>query len=81
MCLTSREMEVLRLLVTGLQDKEIAALLKVSPRTIRFHISHIFEKSGVFSRSRLIARFGAAQSNTTLTLSRMTAITYDSYHL
>jgi DNA-binding CsgD family transcriptional regulator len=71
MSLTSRETEVLRLLVTGLQDKEIAALLSVSPRTIRFHISHIFEKSGVFSRSRLIARYNSD-------LSRMTAITDDS---
>jgi non-specific serine/threonine protein kinase len=48
--LTRREREVLRLLVGGHTDREIAAALCVSPRTVGGHVSHILAKFGVETR-------------------------------
>ncbi len=49
--LTAREVEVLRLLAGGLTDHQIAAKLVLSPRTVHAHISSIYSKLGVTSRS------------------------------
>lgn len=42
--LTSREHEVLEQLVAGKSNKEIAAHLRISPRTVEFHRAHVMEK-------------------------------------
>ena len=52
--LTEREVEVLKLLSTGGANKEIAQKLFVSEATVKTHISHIYTKLGVESRSRAI---------------------------
>ena len=44
-------MEVLRLLAGGLPDLQIAEKLVLSPRTVHAHISSIYSKLGVTSRS------------------------------
>jgi len=49
--LTAREVEVLRLLADGLTDLQIAEKLVLSPRTVHAHISSIYSKLGVTSRS------------------------------
>jgi DNA-binding NarL/FixJ family response regulator len=49
--LTEREVEVLRLLARGLTNKEIAARLVVSPRTVQHHVAHINPKIGRRSRA------------------------------
>jgi predicted ATPase/DNA-binding CsgD family transcriptional regulator len=49
--LTAREIEVLRLLATGLSNKRIAERLIVSPHTVNGHIHSIFGKLAVHSRS------------------------------
>jgi predicted ATPase/DNA-binding CsgD family transcriptional regulator len=49
--LTARQVEVLRLLATGLTDKEIAERLVISPRTVNIHVHAIFKKLGLTSRS------------------------------
>ena len=49
--LTAREVEVLRLLASGLTDLKIAEKLVLSPRTVHTHISSIYIKLGVTSRS------------------------------
>jgi DNA-binding NarL/FixJ family response regulator len=50
--LTSREVEVLRLLARGLSTQEIAAELTISPATARHHVEHIYAKIGVSNRAR-----------------------------
>ena len=49
--LTDREVEVLRLLVTGLSNKHIARRLTVSPKTVGRHVEHIYGKIGVSTRA------------------------------
>jgi HD-GYP domain-containing protein (c-di-GMP phosphodiesterase class II) len=50
--LTSREVEVLRLLVRGLSYREIADELVISRRTAGSHVEHIYAKIGVSNRAR-----------------------------
>jgi HD-GYP domain-containing protein (c-di-GMP phosphodiesterase class II) len=49
--LTPREGEVLRLLAQGLSNKEIAARLEISPKTIGHHIERVYTKAGVRTRA------------------------------
>ncbi len=53
--LTSRERDVLRLLVEGRSDREIAAALFVGPRTVQTHVANLFAKLGVNSRAAAAA--------------------------
>jgi HD-GYP domain-containing protein (c-di-GMP phosphodiesterase class II) len=50
--LTSREIEVLRLLVRGLSNKEIAQQLVISRKTAGSHVEHIYTKIGVSNRAQ-----------------------------
>ena len=52
--LTNREMDVLNLLQKGIQNKEIAAVLFISPKTADHHISNILFKLDVNSRSKAV---------------------------
>jgi NarL family two-component system response regulator YdfI len=48
--LTERETAVLQLLAFGLTNKQIAARLKISAHTVKFHVSSIFTKLGTTNR-------------------------------
>lgn len=48
--LTSRERQVLELVEQGLKNKEIADELGIQPGTVKIHLKHIFEKTGVHGR-------------------------------
>jgi DNA-binding NarL/FixJ family response regulator len=52
---TSRENDVLRLLAEGIGNKEIAAQLRISEHTIKFHIRSILNKLGASSRTEAVS--------------------------
>jgi DNA-binding NarL/FixJ family response regulator len=54
--LTERELEVLRLLARGRQNKEIAGELVISERTVKFHVSAILAKLGVGNRTEAVGK-------------------------
>jgi DNA-binding CsgD family transcriptional regulator len=56
--LTTREVEVLRILALGRQDKEIAKTLNLSTRTVQNHVQNILRKTGSGNRTEA-ARFAA----------------------
>jgi DNA-binding CsgD family transcriptional regulator len=61
--LTRREQQILSLVAEGKTSREIAAILVVSPHTVRKHIEHILEKLDVPTRSAAVARvFGGRTS-------------------
>jgi non-specific serine/threonine protein kinase len=54
--LTRRESEVAELVARGLTNREIAAQLYLSVRTVETHINHILTKLGLRTRTQLVAR-------------------------
>ena len=53
--LTSRELEILRLMVSGESNPEIAERLVVSRSTVKFHVSNILMKLGATTRTEAVA--------------------------
>lgn len=51
--LTAREMEVVRKIVDGFSNKEIATALAISEQTVEHHVTSIFDKLGVYNRLEL----------------------------
>ena len=51
--LTAQEARVARLALEGLSNPEIGARLFISPRTVQYHLSNVFAKLGITSRSKL----------------------------
>lgn len=59
--LTVREWQVLELVAQGASNAEVAAALVTSVATVRKHMEHIFDRSGVRSRSAAVARLMPAR--------------------
>lgn len=55
--LTGRQTVILEHLARGLASKSIAEILDCSEKTVAFHVSSIFDKTGVDTRATLVARF------------------------
>jgi DNA-binding CsgD family transcriptional regulator len=53
--LSPREIEVLRFLVNGKTDQQIAEILFISRRTVATHLNHIYGKLGISSRAAAAA--------------------------
>jgi DNA-binding NarL/FixJ family response regulator len=52
--LTAREIEILKLLATGQPNKQIARRLGISEKTVRNHVSHMYEKLQIYDRSQAV---------------------------
>lgn len=52
--LTQREREIVRLIVEGASNKEVASSLNISERTVKGHLSNVFQKLGVADRLKLV---------------------------
>ena len=52
--LTNREVEILKLLANGMANKQIAFRLKISEKTVRNHVSNMYEKLGIYDRSQAV---------------------------
>ena len=66
--LTKRELDIVSLLVAGLANKEIADKCAIAQRTVKHHLTNLFEKLGVSSRVELVIvalrhRLGARESS------------------
>jgi NarL family two-component system response regulator LiaR len=52
--ITERELEVLRLAARGMSNRDIARELEISMRTVQTHLSNVFNKMGVGSRTEAV---------------------------
>jgi DNA-binding NarL/FixJ family response regulator len=51
--LSTRETEILRLVIAGYRNRDIAHQLSISESTVKNHLSNIFDKLGIYSRRDL----------------------------
>jgi len=54
--LNERELEILRLLATGMSNSEIGAALVITVGTVKWHTNHIYSKLGVKNRGQAVAK-------------------------
>jgi DNA-binding CsgD family transcriptional regulator len=56
--LTPQERQIAQLLARGRTTRETAAVLFLSPKTVEYHLRHVYQKLGIRSRAELAERFG-----------------------
>jgi DNA-binding CsgD family transcriptional regulator len=61
--LTPQELQIAVLVAEGRRNREIAGMLFLSVRTVEFHLTSVFRKIGVGSRSQLAARIVTGPSS------------------
>jgi DNA-binding NarL/FixJ family response regulator len=52
--LTAREVEILKMVATGMANKQIAYKLKISEKTVRNHVSNMYEKLDIYDRAQAV---------------------------
>lgn len=62
--LTPQELAVARLAASGLSNRDIAAEMAISAKTVQFHVSNVYAKLGVRSRLQLANRLGGTPTGT-----------------
>jgi DNA-binding NarL/FixJ family response regulator len=60
--LSPRELEIAGLVTVGKTNRQIAAELFLSEKTVETHLSHVFSKLGVSSRAAVAAELASARS-------------------
>lgn len=55
--LTPQEQAVARLVASGATNQQAALELFISVKTVQYHLTHVYSKLGIRSRSELAARF------------------------
>ena len=60
--LTAQELRVARLVASGLSNRQTAAQLYLSPKTVEYHLAHAFAKLGVRNRYQLTARIRGSET-------------------
>jgi DNA-binding CsgD family transcriptional regulator len=58
--LTARELQVATLVTEGLTNRQVAAQLFVTVKTVEMHLSHVFAKLGVSNRAGLVREVALA---------------------
>lgn len=58
--LTTREIEILQLVLEGRTNRAIAAKMFISEKTVEFHLANVYEKIGI--RTRMLAGLWAIQN-------------------
>ncbi len=61
--LSSRECEIVPLIIEGLSNDDIASRLFISPHTVKNHVTSIFRKAGVTNRFELLKRISAGKAS------------------
>jgi len=54
--LTPQELQIARLVAEGKTNREVAATLFVTPKTVEFHLTRVYRKLEIHSRSELVRR-------------------------
>jgi DNA-binding CsgD family transcriptional regulator len=54
--LSPREAQVVELVLLGYRNRDIAGTLGTSPATVKKHLTHVFDKVGVDTRTQLVSR-------------------------
>jgi DNA-binding NarL/FixJ family response regulator len=61
--LTPQELAVATMAARGLTNRDVAATLFLSPKTVEYHLRHVYQKLGLRSRAQLAAAISTASAD------------------
>jgi DNA-binding CsgD family transcriptional regulator len=59
--LTPQELQIIRQVCQGASNRDVAAQLFISPRTVEYHLYKAYPKLGISSRTQLIRQYGGTE--------------------
>jgi DNA-binding CsgD family transcriptional regulator len=60
--LSTREREVVDLVISGLRNREIADRMGITEKTVKTHLTHVYQRLGVSTRREMVDAFKSAPS-------------------